>query len=49
MEFGGGDKSVGKVQGNDKAGIWTFEECSMANNDFELETDRMESVSNRRF
>jgi len=49
VEFGGGDKSVGKVQGNGKSGIWTFEECSTANNDFESEADRTQSVSNRRF
>ena len=49
MEFGGGDKSVGKVQGNGKSRNWTFEECSMTNNNFESETDRTQSVSNRKF
>jgi len=49
VEFGRGDKLVGKVQGNGKSGIWTFEECSMTNNDFESEADRTKSVSNRRF
>jgi len=49
VEFSGGDKSAGKVQGNGKSGIWTFEECSMANPDFESEVNRMQSVSNRRF
>jgi len=49
VEFGGGDKSVGKVQGNGKSRNWTFEECSMTNNNFESETDRTQSVSNRKF
>jgi len=40
---------LGKFRVTAKSRIWTFEECSTANNDYKSEADGTQSVSKRRF